>query len=68
MKTPMRITLQQHAKDDELYIVDKLVNCVEPLAGTVLTYREVDQLLRRHHLTVTIKRARKRVLIPREAA
>lgn len=57
MKTK-RITLQQCVNNNYRYTVEKLVNCTEPLAGSILTGDEVDQLIRRPHLTVTINRAR----------
>ncbi len=42
MKT---IYLQQCDNDDRLYIVDRLVNCMDPSAGSVLTMKEVGTLV-----------------------
>lgn len=53
MKTKF-ITLQQCENDDDLYIVDKLVNCIEPKLGSVLKPHEVKHLctLRDHKVTL----------------
>jgi len=52
------ITLQQTSDDDNLYIVDQLVNCIEPIAGSVLTRAEACHLIARRDTKVTIKRAK----------
>ncbi len=52
------IMLQQADNDDNLYIVDQLVNCIEPQVGSVLTTREANHLLEWPHTRVTIKRAK----------
>lgn len=52
------ITLQQADNDDTRYIVDRLVNCIEPTLGSVLATRDVERLITRHDCTVTIKRAK----------
>lgn len=52
------IVLQQADNDDDLYIVDRLVNCIEPMAGSVLTPVKVSQLISRRDLKVTIHRAK----------
>lgn len=52
------VTLQQADNDDDLYIVDSLVNCIEPKVGTVLPEREVRLLIQRRDLKVNIKRAK----------
>lgn len=54
-----QITLQQCDNDDDLYIVAKLVDCIEPKAGSVLKPREVEALIAKHNLKVTILRAAK---------
>ena len=53
-----KITLQQADNDDGLYIVESLVNCVEPTAGSVLTTKQVERLMGGRYTTVTIKRAK----------
>ena len=57
MKTKY-ITLQQTDNDDDLYIVDQLINCIEPLAGSVLGRVAVNNLIGRRDTKVTIKRAK----------
>lgn len=57
MKTK-QITLQQCDNDDDLYIVDQLVNRIEPTAGAVLKPAEVKSLIAQRDTKVVIKRAR----------
>ncbi len=57
MKTKT-VVLQQADNDENLYIVDQLVNCIEPTVGTVLTKVEARELIARRDTKVTIKRAK----------
>lgn len=55
----IKIHLQQSQNDDNLYIVDTLTNTIEPIAGSVLTHKVVEELIattRRKGGSVTIKR------------
>ncbi len=53
-----KIILQQTDYYDNFYIVDRLVNRLEPKVGSVLPKVEVDRLLQLRLVTVTINRAR----------
>ena len=58
------VTLQQANNDDDLYIVDNLINTLEPRAGSVLTKKQVQELLestehRRGKLKIVIRRGNK---------
>ena len=57
MKTKI-IMLQQCSTDDDLYLVDKLVNTVEPRVGSFLTEKQVRVYTQVRDTKVTIKRAK----------
>lgn len=52
------ITLQQKRNDHRFYIVDQLVNTVEPTVGSVLSAKEVQVLIAQIDTKVVIKRAK----------
>jgi len=52
------ITLQQAKNQDDLYIVDRLINCIEPQVGSVLSTQEARLLIARSNTKVTINKAR----------
>ena len=58
MRKTEYITMQQCDNDDELFIVDRLVNCTEPNVGLVMKRSEVARLNARHNVQVTVKRAK----------
>ena len=55
---PKQINLIQADNDDDLYIVDSLVNRIEPQAGAVLKPSQVKELINLRDTKVTIKRSR----------
>lgn len=52
------IVLMQSANDDDLYIVEQLVNRLEPQVGKVLRKADVQPLIVLRDTKVTIKRAK----------
>ena len=55
---PKQITLIQADNDDDLYIVDSLVNRIEPQVGKVLRPTAVKEYLALLDTKVTIRRAK----------
>ncbi len=53
-----QITLIQADNDDDLYIVDSLVNRIEPQVGKVLRPTDVKPYIQMRDTKVIIKRAR----------
>lgn len=52
-----KIHLIQSKNDDDLYIVDRLENRIEPQCGKVLKPHEVQKWIHTRDTTVTVKRA-----------
>jgi len=55
---PKQITLIQANNDDNLYIVDSLVNRIEPQVGAVLKPADVKPYIQMRDTKVVIKRAK----------
>ena len=53
-----KIHLIQSINSDDLYIVDRLENRIEPTCGDVLTPKQVRQWINSRDVTVTVKRAK----------